>query len=190
MERSCGLLMPIFSLPNDYGIGDFGKTSYKFVDFLKQSGQKFWQILPLVQTGFGNSPYSSVSSESMSPYFISVETLCEEGLLTKEELKDCLYDEKYISYGFLYNVRFPLLKKAFLRFNKNDKEFKKFVKEGDSRDYALFMSLKYAFSQDHFYEWPEKYKNRDKKALASFEKVSRIYCRGYRNSDIRRVPRE
>lgn len=162
--------MPIFSLPNDYGIGDFGKTSYKFVDFLKQSGQKFWQILPLVQTGFGNSPYSSVSSESMSPYFISVETLCEEGLLTEEELKDCLYDEKYISYGFLYSVRFPLLKKAFLRFNKNDKEFVKFVKDGDSRDYALFMSLKYAFSQDHFYEWPEKYKNRDKKALSLFEK--------------------
>ena len=83
--------MPVFSLPGKYGIGDFGKSSYEFVDFLHASGQKFWQILPLVQTGFGNSPYSSVSSRSISPYYISIEKLFEQGLLNKEELELSVY---------------------------------------------------------------------------------------------------
>lgn len=169
MQRSSGILMPVFSLPNDYGVGDFGKSSYNFIDFLSSAGQKFWQILPLVQTGFGNSPYSSVSSKSFSPYFISIEKLCEQGLLTKEELEFSKYDGEYVSYGFLYNVRFPLLKKAFLRFDKEDKSFTSFVKKGTARDYALFMSLKYANGQKHFYEWADKYKYRDRKALKKFE---------------------
>ena len=75
--------MPIFSLPSKYGMGSFGKEGYEFVDFLRMSGQKIWQVLPLVQTGFGNSPYSSVSSDSFNPYFISVEQLKNEGLLTE-----------------------------------------------------------------------------------------------------------
>ena len=67
--------MPIFSLPSDYGMGSFGKESYDFIDFLSGSGQRVWQILPLVQTGFGNSPYSSVCSESFNPYFIGLDLL-------------------------------------------------------------------------------------------------------------------
>lgn len=163
--------MPIFSLPSNYGIGDFGKTSYDFVDFLSQAGQKFWQILPLVQTGYGNSPYSSVSSQSFSPYYISIEQLKKQKLLTKEEVELSIYNEEYISYGFLYNVRYPLLKKAFLRFNKQDKGFSAYVKGGEARDYALFMSLKEFFDQKHFYEWPNEYKYRDEKALSEFEKT-------------------
>ena len=161
--------MPIFSLPSNYGIGDFGKTSYKFVDFLETSGQKFWQILPLVQTGLGNSPYSSVCSESFNPYFISIEDLKDNGLLTKEEISYSLSDSQNIDYGFLYNVRYPLLKKAFSRFDQNDKDFVDFINAGEYRDYALFMSLKYAFGQKHFYEWSEKYKKRDAKTLVNFE---------------------
>lgn len=169
MERSSGLLMPIFSLPSKYGIGDFGKSSFEFIDFLNKSGQKFWQVLPLVQTGYGNSPYSSVSSTSFSPYFISIELLKDQGLLLEEELEFSLYNGKYIDYGFLYNARFPLLKKAFSRFDKQDKGFTAFVKKGTARDYALFMSLKYVNGQKHFYEWADKYKFRDKVALKNFE---------------------
>ena len=173
MQRSSGLLMPVFSLPSKYGIGDFGKTGYEFIDFLKASGQKFWQILPLVQTGFGNSPYSSVSSRSFSPYYISIEELFNQGLLTEDELQLSIYDGEYVSYGFLHSVRYPLLRKAFLRFNKQDKKFSSFVKKGIAKDYALFMSLKGLNQDKHFYEWEDKYKYRDEKALKEFEKQNK-----------------
>ena len=94
-------MMPVFSLPSEYGIGDFGKGAYGFIDYLKKAGQSVWQILPLAQTGYGNSPYSSVCSYSFNPYFISPEILLEKGLATKEETDFCKSDAKYIDYGFL-----------------------------------------------------------------------------------------
>ena len=169
MRRSSGILMPVFSLPSEYGIGDFGKSSYNFIDFLSASGQKFWQILPLVQTGYGNSPYSSVCSTSFSTYYISIEDLKDKGLLNQEEISYSIHLGKTIDYGFLYNVRLPLLKKAFSRFNKRDKEFLQFIKDGEYRDYALFTSIKYASGQKHFYEWSDKYKFRDEQTLKNFE---------------------
>lgn len=171
MERASGILMPVFSLPSKYGIGDFGQTGYKFVDFLYKSKQKFWQILPLVQTGYGNSPYSSVSSRSFSPYYISVEELFNQGLLTEQELKTSLYDGEYISYEFLYNVRLDLLRKAYSRFDKQGKKFKSYVKSGESRDYALFMALKQVNEYKPFYEWQDEYKYRHLNALLEFEKA-------------------
>ena len=168
MERRSGVLMPIFSLPSKYGIGDFGKESYKFVDFLASSGQTIWQILPLVQTGYGNSPYSSVSGASFNPYFISPLSLKEQGLITKAELDFSLSDKKYIDYGELYSVRYPLLRKAFSRFDKTDKDFVSYLRKKESYDYALYMSIKYASGQKHFYEWDEPLKRRDKSVLNKF----------------------
>ena len=173
MQRESGILMSIFSLPNKYGIGDFGKSSYKFIDFLRSANQRVWQILPLVQTGYGNSPYSSIASTSFSPYFISPEILMEEGLLTKEELETSINEEKYVDYGFLFSVRFSLLRKAFSRFDRENKEFNGFVKGKTYLDYALFMALKGKFNDKHFYEWKDKYKYRDKKALLEFEKENK-----------------
>lgn len=163
--------MPIFSIPSNYGIGDFGKESYDFIDKLSMSGQKIWQILPLVQTGYGNSPYSSVCSTSFNPYFISPELLKEQGLITEEELKFSLSNKKYIDYEELYNVRYPLLRKAFERFDKNDAGFMKYLKSKESHDYALFMAIKEASGQKHFYHWEDGLKNRQPKALAKFEKA-------------------
>lgn len=168
MERSSGILMPIFSLPSKYGMGSFGDESYKFIDFLSDAGQKLWQILPLVQTGFGNSPYSSVSSKSFNPYFISIEKLKEKGLLTAAEVKFALDDSKYIDYGRLYAVRYPLLRKAFSRFDVNSAQFKKYVRSKKAYDYALFMAIKYASGQKNFYEWDDGLKFRDKVALDKF----------------------
>lgn len=162
--------MPIFSLPTKYGIGDFGKTCYKFIDSLKKSGQTVWQVLPLVQMGYGNSPYSSVCSTSFNPYFISPELLKEQGLLTSEELKFVENSDKYVDYAFLYSVRYPLLEKAFLRFDKNDAEFTEYVKSKKAYDYALFMTLKYASGQKHFYEWDDCYKFRVREKLNKFAK--------------------
>ena len=163
--------MPIFSLPNNYGIGSFGKESYKFIDFLKRAGQTVWQILPLVQTGLGNSPYSSVCSYSFNPYFISVDLLKEQNLITEEEARFTLSNnDEYIDYGNLYAVRYPLLRKAFLRFNRNQKAFKEFLLEQDYYDYALFMAIKFASGQKHFYEWEDGFKYRDKKTLEIFSR--------------------
>lgn len=170
MERVSGILMPVFSLPSKYGIGDFGSGAYKFIDFLKKSNQKLWQILPLVQTGFGNSPYSSVSSKSFSPYFISPEILLKKGLIKKSEIEFLKYDGERIDYSFLFKVRFPMLKKAFSRFDKTDKNYQKYIKSKSSLDYALFMTIKEASGQKHFYEWEDCYKLRDQKALKKFKK--------------------
>lgn len=160
--------MPIFSLPSKYGIGGFGRECYEFIDFLKGAGQKVWQILPLVQTGYGNSPYSSVSSSSFNPYFISPDLLVEEGLISESETIFALSDSKYINYGELYSVRYPMLRKAFSRFDRNGKEFVEYKESKESYDYALFMSLKYESGQKHFYEWDSKYKYRDPYALNKF----------------------
>ena len=165
--------MPIFSLPNKYGIGGFGKESYDFIDYLVKAKQKVWQVLPLVQTGFGDSPYSSVCSTSFNPYFISIDHLKEMGLITAREAKFAIVNEERVNYGALYAVRYPLLRKAFSRFDKENKEFKKFVNKKSYYDYALFMSIKYASGQKHFYEWEEGLAHRDEKALKKFAKSYR-----------------
>lgn len=162
--------MPVFSLPSKYGIGDFGSGAYNFIDNLKASGQKYWQVLPLVQTGLGNSPYSSVSGESISPYFISPEILVDKGLCTEEEISLSISDSKTVDYGFLYSVRFPLLKKAFKRFDTSNKAFQKFLKDKTDYDYALYTAIKEASKEKHFYEWEDKYKYRNKTALNKFAK--------------------
>ena len=168
MTRKSGILMPVFSLPNKYGIGDFGENAYNFIDFLCAAGQKVWQVLPLVQTGFGNSPYFSVCGNSFSPYYISPELLAEEGLIEKEEAEFSLNSSKYVDYGFLYSVRYPMLKKAFFSFDVNKEEFAEFKNCGEYSDYALFMALKNAYGQKPFYEWREEHKKRDKSALKDF----------------------
>ena len=84
-ERAAGILMPISSLPSEYGIGCFSKSAYEFVDWLKGAGQSYWQILPLGPTSYGDSPYQSFSTFAGNPYFISLDELIEEGVLTRAE---------------------------------------------------------------------------------------------------------
>ena len=118
-ERSAGVLMPVFSLPGEYGIGTFGKEAKQFIDFLKETGNSVWQVLPMGPTGYGDSPYQSFSSFAINPYFIDLETLEEEGFLTEEELHEeklaFASSEEKIRYGLLYERRFPLLRKAYER---------------------------------------------------------------------------
>lgn len=165
--------MPIFSLPNDYGIGSFGKEGYEFIDFLERSNIKVWQILPLVQTGYGNSPYSSVSSKSFNPYFISLEELREQNLLRKDEIESVKTQDKYIDYGKLYQTRFPLLRKAFSRFDKGNADFIKFIKKGEFLDYALFSAIKIKTGYKPFYEWEQGLKTRKKESLDAFYKENK-----------------
>ncbi len=173
MERASGVLMHVSSLPSKYGIGSFGKECFEFIDYIKSAGQKFWQVLPLNQTGFGNSPYQSCSANSLNPYFIDLEILKEEGLISDTDLKNAINEEKYVNFGWLYYTRYPLLKKAFINFDESDKDFQAFIKEGKHHSYALFMALKTHHNGKSFNEWDTEYKFRDAKALSRFEEKNK-----------------
>lgn len=162
-SKSAGVLCHISSLPGKYGIGSFGAEAYAFAKKLKKCGVKYWQVLPLQQTGFGNSPYQSVSCESGNPYFIDLAALSKEGLLTKAELKNA---EKSgaVDYAQLYNERFPLLRKAFSRFFFDAPAFREYVNGGESEDYALFMTAKTVYGGS-FCDWDDKLKRRNPAAL-------------------------
>ena len=85
MNRCCGVLLPVFSIPSPYGIGTMGKAAYNWIDFLHQAGQQLWQVLPIGPTSYGDSPYQSFSAFAGNPYFIDLEMLCEIGLLKRDE---------------------------------------------------------------------------------------------------------
>ena len=123
MNRESGILMPIFSLASNYGIGAFTREAYDFVDFLEKSGQGYWQILPVGPTGYGNSPYQPVSSFAGNPYFISLEDLIEKGLLKHEDLNGVFFgdNQEKVDYGAMYENRDKVLKIAFENFKAKDK---------------------------------------------------------------------
>ena len=143
MKRSCGVLMSIFSLPSPHGIGTLGRAAFDFIDFLCRAGQSCWQILPLGPTSYGDSPYQSPSAYAGNPYLIDLDLLCEEGLLTSEEIAETDFgsDPGRVDYGRLYQNRLPLLRKAFLRFDR-DRMQESCARQDAQSDYALFAALK------------------------------------------------
>ena len=167
--RTCGILLHISSLPSKYGIGTLGIEAYRFIDFLESSHQSIWQILPLGPTGYGDSPYSSLSSRGLNYYFISFDTLRAKGLLKLEDYKYMkkLNNPKRVDYGILFNEKMKILRKAFNNFDKNNPEFIRFFNDMEYHDFALFMALKanneykpwYLFKDDeksYSYELEEK----------------------------------
>lgn len=167
MERAAGILMPIFSLPSKYGIGSFSKEAYEFIDVLKRTHQKFWQVLPLGMTGYGDSPYQSFSSFAGNYYFIDLDELIDEGLLDGNEEELFILDEakEFISYENQYKYKRLLLKKAFRKFNKTD-DYERFCIDNDFwiNEYSLYMVFKDRYKCD-FFNFPEKYKKIDKELL-------------------------
>ena len=121
--RTSGVLMPISSLPSPYGIGTMGKSARKFVDFLVKGGQTYWQILPICPTSYGDSPYQSFSSFAGNPYFIDLDMLVEEGLLFKEECEQLQWggDPRFVDYERIYFSKNEILRKAYGRFDADDK---------------------------------------------------------------------
>lgn len=170
--RSSGVLMHISSLPSPYGIGTMGKEARKFADFLEKSGQKYWQILPICPTSYGDSPYQSFSSFAGNPYFIDLEYLCKDKLLTKKECGSFHWgdDIHSVDYGVLYQSRYQLLKKAYARFLKQEPEdFAVFCEEEADwlEEYALFMALKDANGGAAWFEWEKDLKTRKPEAIAA-----------------------
>ncbi len=150
MERSAGILLPIFSLPSPWGIGTLGREAFRFVDFLAAAGQRWWQMLPVGPTGYGDSPYQSFSSFAGNPYFIDLDLLAEEGLLTGEEIEAEAWgdDPAAVDYGRMYVSRHRLLHKAAKRGAARDvRAVELFSAENPwVEDYALFMALKYHYA--------------------------------------------
>lgn len=168
--RSSGVLLHISSLPSPYGIGTMGKEARKFVDFLVKSAQSYWQVLPICPTSYGDSPYQSFSSFAGNPYFIDLEILCKDKLLTQKECQAYEWGEDItkVDYGILYENRYPLLHKAFERFQKNiPEDYQGFCEEQADwlEDYALFMALKDAHDGVSWSEWETELKLRKPAAM-------------------------
>ena len=175
MERTAGILMPISSLPGKYGIGCFNLKAYEFVDFLRDAGQTYWQILPIHPTSYGDSPYQSFSTFAGNPYFIDLEALIAEGVLSNDECDSVFFgdEEDDINYAALYDGRKILLTMAYERSRISENpEYQKFTADNGwwLEDYALFMALKDFFNGQCWYEWPEDIRLRYDYALDHYRR--------------------
>ena len=173
--RASGILMGISSISSKYGIGCFSKEAYDFVDQLEKAGQQYWQILPLGPTGYGDSPYQSVSTFAGNPYFIDLEELIKKELLTKEECEACDWggSESYVDYEKIYLSRYKLLRKAYEKADlKTNPDYAEFLKEEKDwlQDYCLFMAIKNEQKGICWIDWPEELKDRHSKAVKEAEK--------------------
>ena len=174
-RRSSGILMHISSLPGPYGIGDFGKGAYDFVDFLECASQKEWQILPLGITGFGDSPYQNFSVFAGNPYFIDLEEFFQKGYLNKEDiaLHPLGDNPERVDYGLLYKNKTALLRIAYKRAKKEiNRELEAFYEKEKTwlRDFALFMAIKKAHNDVSWLKWPQEYRNINSRAVLDFER--------------------
>lgn len=179
--RQNGILLPVSSLPSPYGIGCFSKEAYDFIDRLKEAGQTLWQILPLGPTSYGDSPYQSFSTFAGNPYFIDLESLIDEGLLTKEECDGADFGSRSdrVDYGRLYRNRFRVLRKAcenaIERGIMQTEEYEKF-REQEAQwlsDYALFMAVKDRFSGKSWEHWDEDIRLRRPEAMEKYRVLLR-----------------
>ena len=174
LNRSSGILMPIFSLPSNYGIGTMGKEAYSFIDFLKSAKQSYWQILPLGPTSYGDSPYQCLSSFAGNPYFIDLDMLVSDGILSKSDLKELKCDVDDIDYERIYNTRFAVLKKAakagvlmdLSKVNRFAEENKDWI-----YDFALYTAIKEHFGMKPWYEWPKDIRTRSAAAIDNYRNI-------------------
>ena len=175
LGRGAGILLPISSLPSKYGIGTFGREAYRFVDSLAEAQQTFWQVLPVGPTSFGDSPYQSFSAFAGNPYFIDLEYLVQEGLLTKKDIesKEWGDDPTDIDYATIFDNRFDVLRIAYSNSaHKDSAEYKEFCEDNVYwlDDYSFYMALKFKFDNKAWSEWDEDIKFREKAALNKYQK--------------------
>lgn len=171
--NAAGVLLPVTSLPSPYGIGTFGKEAYKFVDFLKRAGQKYWQVLPLGPTSYGDSPYQSFSAFAGNPYFIDLDTLVEEGLISKKDIEkyswgNCPSD---VDYATIYENRFRILKTAYKNSkHKEEAGYKTFCEENSVwlDDYSRYMAVKNYFGGVEWLKWDENIRMREPKTMEKY----------------------
>ena len=181
--RESGILMHITSLPSPYGVGTMGKEAYRFIDFLKKSGQSYWQILPVTPTGYGDSPYQSCSTYAGNHYLIDLDLLVADGLLKKSEIAKIQWSDEptRVNFGHLYNHRLQVLRLAFQRFADTE-ALDDFCHQNDGWiwDFAMFMALKVQHGGKPWYQWEDPLKFRDDAALTqswyALEDEIRFHC--------------
>ncbi|AOT73243.1 4-alpha-glucanotransferase [Geosporobacter ferrireducens] len=176
MKRSSGILMHITSLPSPYGIGTLGKDAYEFVDFLERAGQKYWQLLPLGPTSFGDSPYQSFSSFAGNPYLIDLDLLVQEGLLRKADFQNTDFgsDREKVDFEKIYLQKLPILRKAYENSKKElADEIMSFLEDHRDwvEDYALYMAVKKHFGMKPWKDWNEDIKQREENALEAYRRL-------------------
>lgn len=174
MNRSSGILLHLSSLPSPYGIGNMGQAARDFIDFLVQAKQRYWQLLPISPTGYGDSPYQSASAFAGNPYLIDPDALVRDGLLTAEDLAvDWGGDPAQTDYGLMYQKRLPMLRTAFVRFQQRpDPAFDEFC-QAEARwldDYALFMALKAHFGGGPWLDWDADIRLRRPSAMKRYRR--------------------
>lgn len=167
--------MPVSSLPSPYGIGTFGQAAYDFVDQLANAGQKYWQVLPLGPTSYGDSPYASFSAFAGNHYFIDLDMLIEEGLITEKYVKRFKWnmEDAQVDYGLQYRSRFKVLRKAFMKSKHAEtKEYKEFVKENKFwlDDYSLYFACKHKYENISWQNWDDDIKFRKRTAITRLKK--------------------
>lgn len=173
--RSCGILLHITSLPSKYGIGTLGKEAFKFVDFLKKAGHRYWQILPIGPTTIGDSPYQSFSAFAGNPLMIDFDLLVEEGLLSQENLENLNFGSncEKVDYKLQFETKYILLKRAYRNFisRGENKDFIKFINQEQAwlEDYSMYMALKYKFNQLPWNNWENGVKFRGKEVLDQYK---------------------
>ncbi len=172
LKRSSGIIMHISSLPSPHGIGTFGQAAYDFARFLKKSGQTYWQLLPLGPTSYGDSPYQSFSAMAGNPYFIDLDRLVYDGLLSEIDLANVNFgtNAEYVDYSALFNNRFKILEIAYRNFNQQRTEFIEFIEREKMwlDDYALYMAVKEEMNLRAWQEWDEDIKLRKPEALTLY----------------------
>lgn len=177
-QRGSGILLHITSLPSRFGIGDLGPKAFDFVDYLERSGQRYWQILPLSQTGYGDSPYSSFSAFAGNINLISLEKLVEDNLLQEQDLEGAVdFDPDRADYGKAIEYKTPLLWKAFENFraaadHETVASFHKFCDKNAFwlDDYAIYRAVKLRKFNGSWNEWDESLKLRQPHAIDAARK--------------------
>jgi 4-alpha-glucanotransferase len=173
LPRRGGILLHPTSLPGPAGIGDFGREAYSFIDFLKQSGSKLWQVLPLNPTGYGDSPFQCFSARAGNPLLISLDRLTERGVLSQADLEHRpVFPTNKVDYETTLHFKIPILTKAAQTFLKradgNERlDFERFCQANTNwlDDFALFMVCKNAHDGVRWTDWAADIAAREPRAM-------------------------
>lgn len=174
--RDSGILLHPTSLPGPFGAGDLGRAAYEFVDFLEETGQSLWQVLPLGPTGYGDSPYQCFSAFAGNPLLVSLETLVEDGLLEAADLRNApAFNEASVDYGAVIEFKYALLRKAHANFAERGSEaarseYLNFVEQAAwwLDDYAVYRAIKDAHGGDEWTKWDPYLRDREDNAMHFF----------------------
>ena len=173
MKRSAGILLPVYALPQEHGFGTLGTEAYNFIDWLVEAGQSWWQVLPIGPTGGGDSPYQSLSSFAGNPFFVDLQTLVEEGLLSEKECleADLGNNDSLADYGKIDDNRLALIRKAFHK-DRENRDFRRFLDNlpDGLYDYGMYMAVRRRFGVTPWTEWPEDIRQRRPEAMEYYRR--------------------